>query len=230
LKKVVTVGLLVCLGLSLAGCASKKENATAQSTSKATSNTSRVASSKKKTHTTGSSTKETDASQVSSSASVTSSSSRESTTASSTSQVEKTLWDAQKSAQLQAYMQGFSQTMNQNYQSYLPGNSVNLYGVQVPDEVLSAAPKMPFAVGQSLRSASWSQTGESTSEYTIVACYSDAATQPYLGKHVYFFAYHQGQPIVLVTMQNQGMPDGGLHFNETQNQDIKAAFAEIANR
>lgn len=86
---------------------------------------------------------------------------------------------------------------------------------------------MAMAVGDKAVTWAPSTTGESNTEYTIVAIYSDAAHEPCLGKHIYFFTLHNKQPKVLVTQQNQGNEHNWLQFYETQNQMLRDGFAKI---
>lgn len=122
--------------------------------------------------------------------------------------------------------------MDQQYVAYTPGSSVNYYGIQAPDELLNTARTTLVAVNDAVISTGWSDSGESVKDYTIVACYSDAIDAGNRSKsaHLYFFTFHNGQPVVLVTEQNQGASDGALHFTETQNQELKTAYAKITGQ
>ncbi|MGM0213555.1 DUF4767 domain-containing protein [Enterococcus sp. AZ109] len=137
------------------------------------------------------------------------------------------VWNLEKSNALQSFMHNWGNTMGQSYKEYRPSNSVDFYGLNLPDGVLGESKTQPIAVNGAIVSGEWSDTGVSSADYTIVSVYSDAETAPYGGKHVYFFAVHNNQPIVLVSMQNQGMPDGAFHFSQTENQDLKNGFQSI---
>lgn len=106
-----------------------------------------------------------------------------------------------------------------------------MYGLKIPDELGQVGTNQPgsmaMAVGDKAVTWALSTNGESNAEYTIVAIYSDAAHEPYLGKHVYLFTLHNGQPEVLVTQQNQGNENNWLYFSETQNQELRMGFAKI---
>ncbi|MDQ8407194.1 DUF4767 domain-containing protein [Enterococcus faecium] len=160
----------------------------------------------------------------------TSSSSLEASSSSSESseQVEQTLWNADKAAQLEAFMTTWGQTMGQQYKSYTNQMSVDLYGLKVPQAILNGEWKM--AIGGVPASAEWSESGTGQADYQITAVYSDAETEPYLKKHVYLFGFQQNQPKVLVTQQNQGNPDNYLYFNETANNELKNGFNQIVYR
>lgn len=75
----------------------------------------------------------------------------------------------------------------------------------------------------------WSESGEEESGYSLVAVYSDAETQDYLSKHVYFFTINSGVPKVLITSQNQGNPNNYLYFKETENKELRDGFSNIVN-
>ncbi|RND53153.1 DUF4767 domain-containing protein [Lacticaseibacillus paracasei] len=164
------------------------------------------------------------------------SSSRSSKIASSTSDAshsttKQPLWSNAKSAKLATFMASWSKTMGQQYESYWQGHSVDMYGLKIPDELGQAGTNQPgsmaMAVGDKAVTWALSTNGKSNAEYTIVAIYSDAAHEPYLGKHVYLFTLHNGQPEVLVTQQNQGNDNNWLYFSETQNQELRLGFAKI---
>ena len=141
-------------------------------------------------------------------------------------QAEEELWTPQKGEQLSFFMADWGQTMNQIYESYQPSNNVNYYGVMLPEALWDG--KMHLAVDESQVSSRWSDTGLGEEEYQIVALYSDSDTQDYVSKHVYLFAYHRGEPVVLMTQQNQGNHENNLYFKETQNQTLKEGFRSIA--
>lgn len=137
-----------------------------------------------------------------------------------------TVWTEQKASELRTFMKNWGNTMGQSYKEYQPGQNVNFYGLNLPDDVLGT--KQPIAVNDKIVSAEWSASGKSSAEYTIVSVYSDAETASYAVRHVYFFGFNKDQPIVLVSMQNQGMPDGALHFTPTENSQLNTGFQNIA--
>ena len=67
----------------------------------------------------------------------------------------------------------------------------------------------------------WSEDGLGD-DYALVAVFSDADTQPYLEKHVYFFTIVSGEPKVLVTSQKQGN-----EHNYLGNKELKEGFSEL---
>jgi hypothetical protein len=217
LKKILGLGLSFCIVAILTGCSGTTNSSKSSTESK--SSHSAISTSKKKTTT------------VNSSVSKTSTSNRDATSASS-STASKAVWNTSKNEQLATYMASFSSEMDQQYVAYTPGNSVNYYGIQAPDELLGTTRTTLVAVNDAVISTGWSDSGESAKDYTIVACYSDAIDAGNRAKsaHLYFFAFHNGQPVVLVTEQNQGANDGALHFTETQNQELKAAYAKIVGQ
>ena len=139
------------------------------------------------------------------------------------------LWDSAMAAALDQYMAVFSRTMNQQYASYTPGASGSFYGLSVPDAILSGQEKFVVGdkVGDPVGTIAWSKDGSGTAEYNLVAVYSDLATAQYMDEHLYFFVFHGDQATAMVTEQNQGMPDNGLHFHPTINEDLKTNFARI---
>ncbi|WP_461203304.1 DUF4767 domain-containing protein [Enterococcus sp. N342-3-1-2] len=138
-----------------------------------------------------------------------------------------TLWNETKAAQLRSFMEDWGAEMEQTYQAYSPGNNVDLYGLALPDGVLSGSDKWQAVIDDTPIDIAWSDTGESSEAYNLVAVYSDAETQDYLDKHVYFFTIHNGSPLVLVTSQNQGNENDYLYFTETENAKLKEGFKQI---
>lgn len=120
--------------------------------------------------------------------------------------------------------------MNQKYYQYWQGNSVDLYGLRVPDDVMGDYRIWDIAYLGETITLEWSHNGvNNPGEYALVAIYSDAATQPaYADKHVYLFTIKDGVPRVMITMQT-GWIDGRLHFYETENYDLRVGLAAIVN-
>ncbi|MGO3602366.1 MAG: DUF4767 domain-containing protein [Enterococcus malodoratus] len=231
--KKIFISLSVCIGLlSLAGC-SKNETKTTEKSSNEKIKVSETYSTEKQSVSDTSSTEETISSSNDSSGSETivSSASEEINESSENPvSVSNTIWDARKTGELQAFMKNWESVMGQSYNEYRPSNNVNYYGMQLPDDVLGASKRNPIAVNDTIVSAEWSDSGESASEYSIVSVYSDAQTtpNPSAGRHIYFFGFRGNQPVVLVSMQNQGMPDKALHFNLTENESLNSGFQTIA--
>lgn len=140
-------------------------------------------------------------------------------------------WDANKSAQLAEFMANWGEDMGQTYQSFTPDSPGDMYGVAFPTDVIPV-----LGVNEAQVLAKWSPTGDATQagDYAIVAAYNDAVhffeTNPNApsGANFYLFAMLDGQPIVLNSQQNQGMPDGLIHFAPTENMELQAGFESIA--
>ena len=141
---------------------------------------------------------------------------------------DKNLWNSQTNAALQTYMAEFSNRMSQDYKQYTESHSVELYGLMLPETVLNG--EWTMVVDDQPTQIEWSETGEGEAPYQLVAVYSDADTQPYLEKHVYFFVLHNGIPKVLVTEQNQGNEHKYLYFKETENPDLKSTFSGMVTK
>ena len=219
------------LAFLLAGCTNGNEprKELTKETAKTTIATTTTTSTESKSTATSTETADTSTSSESSKTTQTSTSSSSveasSSSSESSEQVEQTLWNADKAAQLEAFMTTWGQTMGQQYKSYTNQMSVDLYGLKVPQAILNGEWKMAF--GGVPVSAEWSESGTGQADYQITAVYSDAETEPYLKKHVYLFGFQQNQPKVLVTQQNQGNPDNYLYFNETANNELKNGFDQI---
>lgn len=140
---------------------------------------------------------------------------------------EKPLWGTSQSSELSSFMDSWGSTMHQSYQEYTDVDSVDMYGTQLPAALLSG--DLKTEVDGQIVQINWSDDGTSESGYQIVAAYSDANTADYGAKHFYLFAIDNGQPKVLITMQNQGNNNHSIEFKETENQTLKNRFAEIVN-
>ena len=148
-------------------------------------------------------------------------------TESSSEEVKNTLWDSEKSTQLATFVPQWGKTLGQEYKSYNPQNNVSLYGTPLPQAVINGNWKM--AINEAPVTVQWSEDGTGQADLNLVAVYSDVETGEYLGQHVYFFGFQNGQPKVYLTQQNQGNENNYLYFNETQNQQLKQGFIDIVN-
>lgn len=138
-------------------------------------------------------------------------------------------WNQEKDQELNTFMDSWGKTMNQTYKQYSPNNNVDLYGLKLPDKVLDNKNGWQAVVDDVPIKIQWSENGEGAIDYSLVAVYSDADTQPYLEKHVYFFTFVSGIPKVLMTKQNQGNENNYLYFKETENKELKDGFLEIVS-
>ncbi|MBS7577101.1 MULTISPECIES: DUF4767 domain-containing protein [unclassified Enterococcus] len=139
---------------------------------------------------------------------------------------EDTLWNTEKSEKLNSFMINWGQAMNRSYKQYSPNNNVDLYGLSLPASVLNNS-GWQAVIGDTPIVLNWSEYGDEKSDYSLVAVYSDAETQPEFAKHVYFFTIYLGQPKVLITTQNQGNENNYLYFTETENFELRNGFNEI---
>lgn len=137
-------------------------------------------------------------------------------------------WSPEQSNELAAYMINWGEQMDQTYESYDRNESVDLYGIKVPQDILNGTCKM--VVGDELVEVEWSSSGVGKTPYQLLEVYSDAKYQPNLDKHTYFFVLANGEPKVLVTQQHQGNNQNYLYFNETQNIDLSQAFYQITKQ
>lgn len=146
---------------------------------------------------------------------------------SSSQSTETSPWSQQKSEQLATFMKQWGKKMNQSYVAYTPGHNVNFYGIHEPDDLTT----MPPAVNEQKVAIKWSNDGKvDAGVYALVAVYSDAEIAAYADQHLYFFTIYNKQPVVLITMQNQGNENNWLYFTKTQNRDVADGFAKIVNQ
>lgn len=194
LKKVITFFALLGLGVSLSACGT--QNANQESSAKSQSS-----------------------SQVSSNAAA-SQQSRGSASSSMTSHHDDALWNKQKDAQLEAFMKQWGPTMNQSYEKYDGQNDlkVSVGGYYPTDLKRELVNDQPGLIG-------WAPTGKGNYEYNVVAIYNHDGTEPPLPNRItYFFAFHNGKPVVLVDQSRDGDP----RCQPTKNADVQRNFERIA--
>lgn len=205
--------LLIGMGILFTGCTSENTRTKATIETDTT-----IATKKSKTQSTEQTTTEMKQSVEASASSITESSSEE---------VKNTLWDTNKASQLETFVTQWGKTLGQEYKSYNLQNNVSLYGTPLPQAVINGNWKM--AINEAPVTVQWSEDGTGQADFNLVAVYSDVETGEYLGQHVYFFGFQNGQPKVYLTQQNQGNENNYLYFNETQNQQLKQGFIDIVN-
>ncbi|MFC0424834.1 DUF4767 domain-containing protein [Lactiplantibacillus plajomi] len=133
------------------------------------------------------------------------------------------LWDEQKQQQLATFMTSWGTTMKQDYDSYRPGHNTDFYGLKYPAELT----KGNLVANNEDASFEWSKTGKGHADYEVVGIYSDVAHADSVSAHLYFFTIHQGQPVVLITEQNQGNSENKVYFKTTANTDLSGGFSRI---
>ncbi|HFD6898087.1 TPA: DUF4767 domain-containing protein, partial [Enterococcus faecium] len=207
--------LLIGMGILFTGCTSENTRTKAKVETDTT-----IETKKSKTQSTEQTTTEMKQS-------VEASTSESLTTESSSEQVKSTLWDSEKSTQLATFVTQWGKTLGQEYKSYNLRNNVSLYGTPLPQAVINGNWKM--AINEAPVTVQWSEDGTGQADFNLVAVYSDVETGEYLGQHVYFFGFQNGQPKVYLTQQNQGNDKNYMYFNETQNQQLKQGFSDIMN-
>lgn len=141
------------------------------------------------------------------------------------------LWNSDKAAKLASYMVEFGHKMNQeSYRRLTPNGSDDFYGamsfaknnrITVGEKTEQNAPM----TNQQKVDVAFSDDGTGTADYIIVDSYGYAGSAMIL----YHFTIHKGQPVVLVSMQNQGNPENMYYMYPTNNKDIQEAFANIVN-
>ena len=149
-----------------------------------------------------------------------------------TSQTQTTaLWNSDKAAKLASYMVEFGHKMNQeSYKRLTPNGSDDFYGamsfaknnrITVGEKTEQNAPM----TNQQKVDVAFSDDGTGTADYLIVDSYGYSGSAMIL----YHFTIHNGQPVVLVSLQNQGNPENMYYMYPTNNKDIQEAFANIVN-
>ena len=138
-----------------------------------------------------------------------------------------TLWNKEKSNKLYQYVKEWEKTLNQNYKEYTIDNKVNYYGLQLPGDTEKIGQARLVLEGDKLVSMKWSPEGNQKDVYNIVAVYSDIDNVRGPASHLYYFTILNGEPIVLVTEQNQGNDKKYLYFKRTANVYLQEGFEKI---
>ena len=138
-----------------------------------------------------------------------------------------TLWNKEKSNKLYQYVKEWEKTLNQNYKEYTIDNKVNYYGLQLPGDTEKVGKSRLVLEGDKLINMKWSPEGNQKDVYNIVAVYSDIENVRGLASHLYYFTILNGEPIVLVTEQNQGNDKKYLYFKRTANVYLQEGFEKI---
>ena len=138
-----------------------------------------------------------------------------------------TLWNKEKSNKLYQYVKEWEKTLNQNYKEYTIDNKVNYYGLHLPGDTEKVGQSRLVLEGDKLVSMKWSPEGNQKDVYNVVAVYSDIENVVGPASHLYYFTILNGEPIVLVTEQNQGNDKKYLYFKRTANVYLQEGFEKI---
>ena len=138
-----------------------------------------------------------------------------------------TLWTKEKSNKLYKYVKEWEKTLNQSYKEYTPSNQVNFHGLKLPTESEMAGDARLVLEGDKLISMKWSPEGNYKDVYNIVAVFSDIDKPVNSVAHLYYFTILNGEPIVLITEQNQGNSKKYVYFRRTANVDLQKGFENI---
>ena len=138
-----------------------------------------------------------------------------------------TLWNKEKSNKLYQYVKEWEKTLNQNYKEYTIDNKVNYYGLHLPGDTEKVGKSRLVLEGDKLINMKWSPEGNQKDVYNIVAVYSDIENVRGPASHLYYFTILNGEPIVLVTEQNQGNDKKYLYFKRTANVYLQEEFEKI---
>ena len=138
-----------------------------------------------------------------------------------------TLWNKEKSNKLYKYVKEWEKTLNQSYKEYTPSNQVNFHGLKLPTESEMAGDARLLLEGDKLISMKWSPEGNYKDVYNIVAVFSDIDKPVNSVAHLYYFTILNGEPIVLITEQNQGNSKKYVYFRRTANVDLQKGFENI---
>ena len=137
------------------------------------------------------------------------------------------LWNKEKSNKLYQYVKEWEKTLNQNYKEYTIDKKVNYNGLHLPGDTEKVGQARLVLEGDKLINMKWSPEGNIKDVYNIVAVYSDIENVRGPASHLYYFTILNGEPIVLVTEQNQGNDKKYLYFKRTANVYLQEEFEKI---
>ncbi|QNQ82875.1 DUF4767 domain-containing protein [Lactobacillus sp. PV012] len=164
---------------------------------------------------------ESSANSTNSSSSVTKTSSGKSSQESTTTSQSSGYWNSEKEAKFESFFADWAAGMNQNYTKYTGG--------QLRTDSGSEFPKMfdRFDVNDEPVSIGMSENGEGNNDYNVVAMYNyNKPGAPGTLHITYFFAFHNGNPVVLVDQSTNG---DRIKATETENKKLSEGFVRIAN-
>lgn len=137
------------------------------------------------------------------------------------------LWNQEKAADLSSFMVSFGAQANVLYYEYNQQKNVDFYGLSLPESVLGASSEWKMVLDETPVVVNWSDDGTSAAGYNLVAVFSDAETQTYSNRRVYFFTFYDSTPQIFVTAQESTNEEQYLYFKETTNDSLKTGFAAI---
>lgn len=204
------IGVALLSLLVMAGCSQQAK----QSDATAPAKSAKVKSSSQK------SAKAKSSSKTSAKAKASKQSSAASSQASASSAQPATPWDSTKDAALASFITSWAKTMGQSYVKFdgvhpLQTSVGTVYPTDFSQELVNDTPNQ----------LAWRPDGTGDSSYNVVAIYNYDGTEPPMPNRItYFFAFHNGQPVVLVDQSRDGAPSAG----ETQNTALRTNFQRIA--
>ena len=136
-------------------------------------------------------------------------------------------WNKNKGDKLYQFVKSWEKSLNQSYKEYTPSNQVNFHGLKLPTESEMAGDARLVLEGDKLISMKWSSEGNYKDVYNIVAVFSDIDKPVNSVAHLYYFTILNGEPIVLITEQNQGNSKKYVYFRRTANVDLQKGFENI---
>jgi len=133
----------------------------------------------------------------------------------------KILWNNDKDARLKTFISQWAPTMSQSYVEYDGSDSLKTSaGTTYPDDLKQVL------IDGNKTSIGWNKKGNGNYKYNVVAIYNYNSTESSAENHItYFFAFHEGQPIVLVDQSTNGTPN----LTATKNATVKSGFENIVN-
>lgn len=137
----------------------------------------------------------------------------------SNSNTNSSTWDSEKQEKLDDFFDDWSDTMDQDYDKYEGSGQIKTAaGEEFPkefDRVTLNGQKVSLA---------YEPDGKGDSDYNVVAIYNYDKDEG--ASHItYFFAFHNGQPVVLVDETTNG---DEVQVKETANKDLINGFNAIA--
>lgn len=129
-------------------------------------------------------------------------------------------WNNEKETKFESFFADWSRGMKQDYTKYTGGQLKTASGSEYP-EMFDR-----FDVNDEPVSIGLSSDGKGNNDYNVVAMYNyNKPGAPGTGHITYFFAFHNGEPVVLVDQTTNG---DRVKATVTENKKLSDGFAEIA--
>jgi cytoskeletal protein RodZ len=137
------------------------------------------------------------------------------------------LWSTSKTSDLSSFMSSWEDTMNQWYIGTYDGDTVDVDGITLPDDIKNDDYEGNITVDGDDVTLKWSPKADTDKEYQVVAAsvynHNDDGESKMIA---YLYVFHNGEPDVLVCEETGS---SAHDFTSSRNQQLQNGFKKIAN-